>query len=246
MISGAVSSILGLFIGGPPSTKKIIEDAFKEQKKFIEAEFAKQTKQMKEFITESEVESVKAKAMGVLDALDSRYAFILSYEGISSCLDEEVINEVTHRVEYFMDQGDAASVKHTFNTFCVEKLHSAEASNSLKPCVLLLYVYLVIEKKRNEMLTLMLNTLSNSEEYMELSYGYVAVQAQQKTELSDWLENLFGTDTDTYCGIFVYHRNIWYGNEENHQETISLIKQMAPGLEFSADNCQQLGMLNRL
>ena len=150
-------------------------------------------------MTEVQVESVKAKAFGVLEALESRNTFILSYEGIASCLDEGVINQVTQRVEYFMDESDAASVKHTFDAFCVKILQAADKEGSLTACSILLYTYLVIETKRNEMLTIMLSILANSEEYKQLSYGYLAVQEQQKNKIADWLTTTFGDeDGHTY------------------------------------------------
>ena len=195
---------------------------------------------MKEFLGQTELETVKAKALGVLDALESRYAFIAPYEGLATCLDEEVTNEVTSRVDYFMDQSDSASVKHMFDVFCPRVLVQAQASDSQIICGFLLYTYLVIEEKRFSILTIILSLLVNSEKFEELSLGYLNVQDQQRNELADWLNRTLG-DQDTYCALFVYHRAIWNGKEEQLQDTVNLISHFGPTLKVSTNKCDKTG-----
>ena len=59
--------------GGAPSVESVIKDQFAKQKKFIEAQFKQQEKVMEKLLGQNELQSVKAKALGVLDALDTRY-----------------------------------------------------------------------------------------------------------------------------------------------------------------------------
>ena len=245
--SGAISTVLGLFVGGgTPSTQEVIEKAFAKQKKFIEDQFAKQaqlineqTEAIKGFITQTELESVKTKTLGLLDALESRYSFILSYENLGTCLDDGVINEITQRVEYFMDQSDASSIKHVFDIYCPRVLKQVEYSNVQELCGFFLYSHLIIEKKRNEILTIMLSLLANSEEYKELSYGYLTVQDHQKKAMTDWITTTVGVK-DTFCGLFYYHLDVWEGHEEHMEEALSLISNADPSLNVK-NICGGLG-----
>ena len=101
------------FGGGGPTTEEIIQKEFEKQRKFIEEQFSKQQDFFKDLMTQTEVENVKAKALGVLDALQSRFEYISAYEDLESCLEEDSVVEITQKVEYFMDQSDAEAVKHT-------------------------------------------------------------------------------------------------------------------------------------
>ena len=215
------------FGGGGPSTEEIIQEAFKKQRKFIKEQFSKQEKFIDLKITETELESVKARALGVLDALEARYEFIAPYEGLGTCLQENVASEITKRVEYFMDQSDAASVKHTFDTFCPKHLELGEANDAVEVCAFLLYTYLVIEEKRQEILTVMLSLLANDEGFKELSYGYLNVQEHQKEDLQSWIKKSLG-NKETYCGLFFYHKPIWKG--QTMEETLQYIEHLAPEL----------------
>ena len=69
-----LTGIIGMFGGGgAPSVESVIKNQFAEQKKFIEAQFKQQEKVMEKLLGQTELQSVKAKALGVLDALDTRY-----------------------------------------------------------------------------------------------------------------------------------------------------------------------------
>ena len=59
--------------GGAPSVESVMKEQFAKQKKFIEAQFKQQEKVMKKLLGQNELQSIKAKALGVLDALDTRY-----------------------------------------------------------------------------------------------------------------------------------------------------------------------------
>ena len=102
----------------------------------------------------------------------------------------------------------------------------------------LLSSYLVIEEKRQEILTIMISLLANSEELEELTLGYLNVQAQQKKELTNWLHMTMG-DSETYCGLFVYHKTIWSGKEEQMEDTINLINHSAPNLQYLINQCSK-------
>ena len=228
------------FGGGGPSTEEVIQEEFKKQRKFIEEQFSKQEKFMEKLMTKTELESVKARALGVLDALQSRYEFIASYEGLGTCLKENVAAEITQRVEYFMDQSDAASVKHTFDAICPDVIKKGEATDSQQVCGFLLYTYLVIEEKRHEILTVMLSLLSNDENFDELSFGYLNVQAHQKKDLELWVKKTLGV-TETYCGLFVYHKAIWQGKEKELSELMDFIAFIAPEFKDYKNKCEKIG-----
>ena len=235
-VTGTVTSLFNLFTGGGgPSIQQVIQDEFKKQKKFIEEQFKKQETVMKEMMTETELESIKAKGLGVLDAMLSRYEFIAAYEGIGTCLKDEAIAEITERVEYFMDQSDAFAVKHTFDSICPSVLADEKALESQKVCGFLLYTYLVIEEKRREILTVMTSLLSTTEEFDELNYGYFNVQDHQDKAIKRWASKVLDV-TRTYCGLFVYHANdIWQGLEL--EKIQSLIDKVAPHVKNQADKC---------
>ena len=223
------------FGGGGPSTEEVIQEEFKKQRKFIEEQFSKQEKFIEKLITKTELENVKARALGVLDALQSRYEFIASYEGLGTCLKENVVAEITQRVEYFMDQSDAFAVKHTFDAICPTVLADEKALESQKVCGFLLYTYLVIEEKRREILTVMTSLLSTTEEFDELNYGYFNVQDHQDKALKRWATKVLDV-TRTYCGLFVYHaKDIWRGLDLEKMK--SMIDKLAPSVKEQAKNC---------
>ena len=228
------------FGGGGPSTEEVMKDEFKKQKKFIEEQFKKQKKLMETLFTKTQVENVKSRALGVLEAMESRYEFISPYEDVTSCLDEEVINQITLRVEYFMDESDAASVKHAFNDICPEVIKKVEAEDSQLVCGFLLHTYMMIEIKRHEILTALLGLLANSEKYEALSIGYLNVQEHQKQTLSDWLSNELGVRT--FCGLFLYHKAMWNGKERQLNETVDALRRYAPELiRKNLDDCVETG-----
>ena len=229
--------------GGGPSTEEVLKDEFEKQKKFIKEQFSKQEKFMLKLVTKTELESVKARALGVLDALQSRYEFIAAYEGLGTCLKENVVAEITQRVEYFMDQSDGASVKHTFDVICPDVIKKTEASKNQQVCAFLLYTYVVIEEKRQEILTIMLSLLANDENFDQLTYGYLAVQEHQRKDLREWLMTTVGK-VETYCGLFVYHLAVWDGKERQLRELMDLIAFMAPGLKNHKDKCERIGIFN--
>ena len=227
--------------GGGPSTEEIIQKEFEKQRKFIEEQFSKQQDFFKDLMTQTEVENVKAKALGVLDALQSRFEYISAYEDLESCLKEESVVEITQRVEYFMDQSDAESVKHTFDTYCPNLLSSGQFSGSQRVCGFLLYTYLVIEEKRHEILTIMINLLANTENFEELNYGYLNVQSHQQVALADWIQNTIG-QTDTYCGLFVYHKGMWNDKELQLEYVNKTLLTFAPDLDDTKSQCKNIGM----
>ena len=241
IVTGTISSIVGMFFGGGgPSTEEVIKEEFKKQKKFIEEQFSKQEKLFKSLMTQTELESVKAKGLGVLDALQSRYHFIAAYEGLGTCLKDNVVAEITERVEYFMDQSDAASIKHTFDTYCPHLLSQRKAFESQQVCGFLLYTYLVIEEKRHEILTVMISLLANTEEFEELTHGYLNVQSYQKETLEEWIAKTFGV-TETYCGLFVYHKGIWIGKQDQMEYVMQSLSHFGPDLSNKKSMCMAIG-----
>ena len=226
------------FGGGGPSTEDVMQEEFKKQKEFIEKQFKDQQIFMKKLMTDAQLEAVQSRAFGVLDALESRYEFITAYEGMTTCLSEDVINQVTLRVEYFMDESHAESIKHAFDNLCPEVLESGEKADSQTICGLLTYTYLIIETKRHEILTVMLSLLADSEKYEELTMGYLKVKTFQKKRLTKWLGNRFGSeDPKTYCGLFVYHRAIW--QQKQLDETIAIIHRLAPKVKDQQYKCER-------
>ena len=166
---------------------------------------------------------------------NSRFEFISAYEGVESCLKDNVVNEITQRVEYFLDHADAAAVKHTFDVYCPSELAKVEARESQKVCTFLLYIYLVIEEKRQEILTIMLSLLYNSENFEELTSGYLNVQSHQRQLLNEWVTDTFSSDV--YCGIFVYHEAAWE-NKMMKKETQNFISHISPGIDFTDPKSQ--------
>ena len=238
--SGVITSVFNLFTdGGGPSTEEVIKDEFRKQKKFIEEQFSKQETVMKTLLTQTELESVKAKALGVMDALLSRFEFISAYEGLGECLKDDAIAQITARVEFFMDQSDAYSVKHTFDAICPKVLADERGLDSQKLCGFLLYTFLIIEEKRREMLTIMISMLSTTEEFSELNYGYLEVQSHQEKELKKWVDDTLNVE-NTYCGLFVYHSNfIWEGNQK--EKIKDLIDHLAPLVQLQGAKCARTG-----
>ena len=225
------------FGGGGPTTEEIIQKEFEKQRKFIEEQFSKQQDFFKDLMTQTEVENVKAKALGVLDALQSRFEYISAYEDLESCLEENSVVEITQRVEYFMDQSDAEAVKHTFDSYC-PKILSSGYSDSQRVCGFLLYTYLVIEEKRHEILTIMINLLANTENFEELNDGYLKVQEHQKVALTDWIRNTIG-QTDTYCGLFVYQKGMWKDKESQLEYVNETLLTFAPELKDKTSECKK-------
>ena len=140
LISGGITSLFGMFFGGGgPSTEEVIQDEFKKQKEFIEEQFKEQKTFIEDIMGQTQLENVQAKAYGVLDALESRYEFITAYEGVSTCLNEDVINQATLRVEYFMDESDAQAIKHAYDMHCPEELNVGGHRPRQVVCGLLIY-----------------------------------------------------------------------------------------------------------
>ena len=234
---GAITSIFGMFFGGGgPSTEEVLKDEFKKQKEFIEKQFKEQETFMEKLMTRTQLENVQSKALGVLDALESRHAYIFAFEGMATCLSEDVINQATLRVEYFMDESSAQTIKHAFDMHCQEILTSAEKRQSQVVCSLLIYTYLTIEVKRHEILIIMMGLLSNSERFEELTMGYLNVQEYQRERLTKWLTTTIG---DNYCAIFVYHKAVWNGKEKQLEETLDIIGRFAPKLEDVKADCER-------
>ena len=201
-------------------------------------------KQFKEFkvvvqglLTEAELATIKENALGMLDALDSRYEFISAYENVGSCLTDEAISEITLRVRYFMDQAGAYAVKHAFNNKCEGELNKVDVRESQKTCTLLLYTYLTIEKKRHEILTIMMSLLSNSDIYEELNRGYLKVFSHQKRKLAAWLKKTF-QNKDTYCGLFKHHADVWGDTKIQQDYVQNIIFHFAPSVKTMDKKCQ--------
>ena len=224
-ISGVITSVFGMFVGGGgPSTQQVVKEEFAKQKRFIEEQFLKQEKVIEQLLTKTELERVKSKSLGVLDALNSRYEFIEAYEGLGNCLKDEVIAEITNRVEYFMDESDVLTIKHTFDQKCSAVMTSGKELDSQTTCGFLLYTYLILEEKRQEILTIMISLLSLSEGFEELNYGYINVQSNQKDSLSKWISKTF-KNSKVYCGLFVYHKDAWY-NPKQMEDVKRIIKRI--------------------
>jgi len=235
-ITGLVSSILSIFTGGGgPSTEEVIKDEFKKQREFIEKQFKQQQDFMKKMFTQTEVETIKENALGMLDALESRHEFISAYEDVGGCLSDDAISEITLRVRYFMDQAGAYSVKHAFSNKCAGELKKVDVRQSQKTCTFLLYTYLTIEEKRHEILTIMMSLLSNSEKYEELNQGYLKVLSHQKQTLRLWLQETF-KDRDTYCGLFKHHNDVW-GGSQRRQHIQNIIFHFAPSVKSMDRKC---------
>ena len=186
-------------------------------------------------MTETELETLRSTALGIMDALESRFAFISAYEDVGGCLTDEAISEITQRVEYFMDQSGTYLLKHTFSNVCSKELTKLDERESQKICSFLLYTYLTIEEKRYEILTIMMALLSNSEVYEELNQGYLKVVNHQKETLITWLNGTF-SKPDTYCGLFMHHVDSW-GNKKNLQHVQNIIFHFAPTIKNTEAQC---------
>ena len=190
---------------------------------------------MEKLFNQTELESLKENALGMLDALESRQEFISAYEDIGGCLTDEAISEITLRVRYFMDQAGAYAVKHAFNNKCEGELNKSDERKSQETCTFLLYTYLTIEEKRHEILTIMISLLSNSEVYEELNLGYLNVLSHQKQSLGEWLKTTF-ENKDTYCGLFKHHNDAWRGNQRQ-QQVQNIIFHFAPSVKGMDRKC---------
>ena len=190
---------------------------------------------MEKLFTQTELETIKENALGMLDALDSRHEFISAYEDVGGCLSDEVVSEITTRVRYFMDQAGAYAVKHAFNNKCEEELGKFDERQSQTTCTFLLYTYLTIEEKRHEILTIMISLLANSEVYEELNQGYLKVLSHQKRTLGAWLKKTF-ENKETYCGLFKHHTDAW-GGDKRMQYVQNIIFYFTPSVKGMARQC---------
>ena len=227
--------------GGGPSTKEIIEQEFLKQKKFIEDQFSQQNEFISKLITETQLEIMGNKAIGVLNALESRYDFISAYEGLGSCLSDEDVAEITQRVEYFLNQQAAFEVKHFFDAKCPKLWATAQALESQKGCYFLLYTYLIIEEKRHQILTLMISLLANSEDHKILNYGYNEVLVHQRKSFEQWLSKWF-QNRPYFCAIFHHHKDAW--DTQKIAEMKTMISHFAPNVQeqqCQVGECKMIG-----
>ena len=177
-------------------------------------------KQVQEVETQMEFDRLKYKALGLLDALEVRFDFIYSYKGVEKCLKDPMAAEITGRVEYFMDQAEVFNIKNVFSLNCKNIFFTLEMHNGhLDSCFFLLYTYVILEQKRNEILLLMINLLANSIDVNLLNAGYLSIQKIQQDEIHKWLSET--VDKDVYCALMDGYN---YNNQRANSFEVSRLK----------------------
>ena len=229
-ITGTMSKLFNLFTnGGTPSQDQILKDLFASQSKMIKEEFEKQREAFEAMLDASELQTIETKAMGVLDALESRDDFISAYDGLETCLSDDVAAEITERVNYFTDQFEIYTISHVFDKKCLNLAKKSELSKDepkqFRACATLLYTYLTIEKKKRHILSRMIALLSNSKSHYQVSDGYLEVLYKDRIKMSAWLNDTFLIESsqDVFCGMFFNDMAQWnYELEDSKPRSMTL------------------------
>ena len=224
-LSGSVVAVFNLFTnGGLPTQQQVMKDLFEEQNKMIKEEFSKTREFMGEVVGQANLEIFEAKAMGILDALKSRYIFIASFDGLEECLSDTVASEVTERVDYFTDQSDIFSIRHYFDMNCPKLIEENDdkKSKQRQACATLLYTELVIERNKKHILSRMIGLLSKTSNHYQLVDGYLQVRTNEEESLTSWLEQTI-LPNELYCTMFHYDMNMWnFGYKSFNPRSMSL------------------------
>ena len=230
-LTGAAVAVFQTFTnGGVPNDQDAMKKLFKEQNKMIKKEFKETRKYIKEVVGEENLEVFEAKAMGILDTLNSKYYFISSFDGVEECLSDTVASEITDRIDYFGDQSDTFTIRHYFDLKCPALMKETNMDDSVKNqrkvCATLLYTEMVIEENRKHILMQMMGLLSRTNHYHELIDGYLQVGKYQEQSLTNWLTETI-LKPDTYCIMFHFDMAMWdflYSSEKPRSTTRRIIQ----------------------
>ena len=226
-ITGPLVTVFNLFTnGGLPTQQQVMKNLFEEQNKMIQKEFNETRKYMTDLIGKENLEIVETKAMGILDALNSRYIFIASFDGLEECLSDTVASEITERVDYFTDQSEIFSIRHYFDLKCPELIHAndddPEKRSQRTACATLLYTELTIERHKKHIISRMIGLLSKTSNHYQLVDGYLQVRSNEEKSLTSWLEQTI-LPKDLYCNMFHYDMKMWnFGYESFNPRRMSL------------------------
>ena len=200
-----------------------MNDAFAKQAEMIKEQFQALRKDMRLILDEVQLQNMETKALGLLDALSSKQEFISAYDGLETCLSDEVAAEITERVGYFTEQAEVFNIRHVFDEKCPKLAENATAKMTdeeqvqLKLCATLMYTEMVIEHKKRYILGRMMALLSNSKKHYQVTDGYFKVDLNERRSLKEWLESstLYKDPFDSkslpkvYCGLFFHNMKSW-------------------------------------
>ena len=219
-------TIIGIFTNGGGSEKtptELMNEAFAKQAKMLKEQFKELRKNLELKLDEVQLQNMETKALSLLDALSSKQEFISAYDGLETCLSDEVAAEITERVGYFTEQVEVFNVRHVFDEKCPKLAETAKANMNneeqvqLKLCATLLYTEMVIELKKRYILGRMMVLLSKSKKHYQVTDGYLKVDLNERRTLKAWLESsvLFKDPMDSksvpkvYCGLFYHNMKSW-------------------------------------
>ena len=235
--SGAIVAIFQTFTnGGLPTDQQAMKTLFDKQNEMIKDEFDKTREFIKELLPEENLEIFESKAMGILDALKSRFTFIASFDGLEECLSDSVASEITERVDYFNDQSDVFSIRHYYDFKCpgvIGKNDSDIGNESIdnvrmqrQVCATLLYIELLIERTKKQILAGMIGLLSKTPNHYQLVDGYLQVRNNEEKSLRNWLGKTI-LQTQNYCNMFHFNMEMWnfgYKDFDNREMSLGMIE----------------------
>ena len=235
--SGAIVAIFQTFTnGGLPTDQQAMKTLFDKQNEMIKDEFDKTREFIKELLPEENLEIFESKAMGILDALKSRFTFIASFDGLEECLSDSVASEITERVDYFNDQSDVFSIRHYYDHKCpgvIGKNDTDIGNESIdnvrmqrQACATLLYIELLIERTKKQILAGMIGLLSKTPNHYQLVDGYLQVRNNEEKSLRNWLNKTI-LQTRNYCNMFHFNMEMWkfgYKEFDNREMSLGMIE----------------------
>ena len=116
-VQGSISSIIGLFTGGAPSTEDVIKKEFDKQKQFLIdafAETAKLIEGQKIEMEETALSEYIINGNAELEVLTVKHKFIMHFKQLEQEEVDDVAPSIVNEMNFFDHSGTSAFLRHAF------------------------------------------------------------------------------------------------------------------------------------
>jgi len=219
IVTGAMSTIFGIYATGSPSTEDVVKEEFKKMKNFTEEQFQKQNRfitekfekqfeNVKEFLNDGEFDDALIAAQAQQKAMDEKLTYLNADHDYHN---DEVTKIITQDIQVLKDTTLIEKIRGKLEKLCFDtdfmKVNHTFLQNQL--CTDLLYTYLQIEQHREIILTSLINKIYQSKNLRGVAVNYLAVDKKRKEETRLWLKKKIIDSIELACPLFVTSKQYW-------------------------------------
>ena len=201
--------------------KRIMLQAFEDQKKFIQEELESAVDKVTDTILSEKLKDIKAQSESILDHLREKLIFLYGIT-IETAQTPDELTRITSELNILADSQDTAVIRKSFISACkdqvIKETRIQDDSEDVQICLKILQNYFFIERFRFDLLDRFLSLRELEEGTSEVTASYWLVDADRKATIREFIEDIFLDGLWHYMPHSKFpHQDCWFENEVLHR-----------------------------